>query len=404
MAASSNPRTVVRRVWKAGVIGGVVVFAVLASPATEAHKGIASRYNFNEHVFPILRDRCGSCHYRGGPAPMSLVDYLDAVPWAESIREAVIAQKMPPWYVDPLSPAVKGAGHDLPPREMDMLMTWVVGGTPREREKIFAFVDESKVASPSYAGPAAGWSAGPPDVVVEMPSPHTLGPGAREEDQEFLLDTGLKQETWVSTVDFVPGERSMVRDAVISLENGPVLASWVPGNEPIAAPSGTAFRIPAGAKLRLQIHYRKNWQDEAKSISDKSSVGLYTTDAPLSGRSLEGLQIEHGNGEADPLAERKFSSKLAKGSRIVAFRPSFDQEYDSMTIDAVLPNGRRATLLRLRTPQPQWSRRYWLAEPVELPAGTQLEVTAVPTPPDPFAIPVPKRYALEVGVDLVSQE
>ena len=87
-----------RRSLKVAALGLVVLVVALGAPRTEAHKGITSKYNYNEHVFPILRERCGGCHYAGGPAPMSLVDYIQAVPWAESIRESLIAQKMPPWY------------------------------------------------------------------------------------------------------------------------------------------------------------------------------------------------------------------------------------------------------------------------------------------------------------------
>jgi hypothetical protein len=95
------------------------LIVVFSGKTTEAHKGISSKYNYNEHIFPILRERCGSCHFTGGPAPMSLVDYIAAVPWAESIREVLIAQKMPPFYADPLGPAVKG-DHMLPTKELDM--------------------------------------------------------------------------------------------------------------------------------------------------------------------------------------------------------------------------------------------------------------------------------------------
>lgn len=403
MAASSSPRRVgVRRLLEGGVLVGILVLAASVGQDTEAHKGISSKYTYNEHIFPILRDRCGSCHYPGGPAPMSLVGYLEAVPWAESMREALIGQEMPPWYADPMGPAVKG-GHHLSTRELDMLLTWVVGGTPRADEKTFIFGSVQGIESPTYDGPPRQWSAGPPDVTLEMPSEHTLGPGTLEEDREFLIDTGFKQDTWVAAVDLLPSQRSMVRDAVISVENGPVLAAWVPGHEAIPAPSGTAFRVPAGAKLRLQIHYKKNWQDEQNAVADKSAIGLYTTDEPLSGRSLEGTTIADPNGESAPAAARAFSGTLDTAARVVGFRPTFDQAYDAVKIEAVLPAGRRATLLQLRTAQPQWHRRYWLAEPIELPAGTRIEVSATPTRPDDFAVPVPKRYPLQLGIDFVSQ-
>jgi hypothetical protein len=383
------------------ILGFITLVVIFGAPATEAHKGITSKYNYNEHVFPILRERCGGCHYEGGPAPMSLVDYLAAVPWAESIREALIAEKMPPWYADPLGPAVKGA-HSLPTRDLDILLSWVVGGTPRADEKTFIFGDIQGAQSPTYEGPAHDWSAGAPDVKIQMPAAHAVKEGVIEEDQTFTLDTGLKQETWVRAVDLLPGERSMVRDAVIALDNGTVLAAWNPGDQAIAAPSGAAFKLPAGAKLTLKIHYKKNWNDEQNVKTDRSTVGLYTTEAPLSGRAIESLSIPYPNGEGNG-GERKFGGTLKSAARIVAIRPTFDQPYASATVDAVAPSGRRVTLLRLRALQPQWYRRYWLQEPLELPAGSKLEITAVPAPPDEFGIPVPKRYPLGVDLDFVAQ-
>ena len=395
----------IRRASRLASIGAactlVALMVAFGSRTTEAHKGITSKYNYNEHVFPILRERCGTCHYTGGPAPMSLVDYLAAVPWAESIREALVAQKMPPWYADPLGPAVKG-GHALPTKELDILLSWVVGGTPRGDEKTFIFGDVQGVTSPSYEGPANDWAAGAPDIKVQMASEFSLPPGKVEDETTVTLPTGVKEETWVRAVDLLPGERSMVRDAIISLENGPVLAVWAPGYQAIDAPNGTAFKLPAGAKLTLKIHYKKNWNDEQNLKSDRSTIGLYVTEAPLSGKSIDAVSLAYGEGNGGG-GERKFSTTLKSGARIVAVRPSFDQAYSSVAVDAVAPTGRRVTLLRLRAPQSQWYRRYWLQEPVEIPAGSKVEVTAVPAPPDEFGIPAPKRYPLAVDVDYVSQ-
>ena len=383
-----------------GAAGALVALIVAFSgQTTEAHKGISSKYNYNEHVFPILRERCGSCHYAGGPAPMSLVDYIAAVPWAESIREALIAQKMPPWYADPMGPAVKG-GHALPTKELDILLSWVVGGTPRADEKTFIFGDVQGVSSPTFEGPANDWAAGAPDIKIQADE-FSLGAGKVEDEASFTLTTGLKEDTWVKAVDLLPGDRSMVRDAIISLENGPVLAAWAPGHQAIGAPNGTAFKLPAGARLSLKVHYKKNWNDEQNVKTDRSTVGLYVTEAPLSGRSIEGMSLAYGEGNGN--GERKFAGTLKSSARIVALRPSFDQPYATVNVDAVAPSGRRVNLMRLRAAQPQWYRRYWLQEPIEVPAGSKLEVTAVPAPPDEFGIPVPKRYPLAVDVDYVAQ-
>jgi hypothetical protein len=78
--------------------------------------------------------------------------------------------------------------------------------------------------------------------------------------------------------------------------------------------------------------------------------------------------------------------------------------YGAFTVQAVTPAGARVPLLKLRTPRPEWRRRYWLAQPVELPAGSRIEVIA--TPPSAFVdlpgAPLTKAYPLEVALDFVT--
>src|ERR1700687_1748408 len=95
----------------AALLTAVVLIVTIVSEPARAHKPITSKYTYNADVFPSCRDRCGRCHATGGAAPMSLLDYKDSVPWAESIREEVVGEKMPPWYVDPGGPAIKRGHH-----------------------------------------------------------------------------------------------------------------------------------------------------------------------------------------------------------------------------------------------------------------------------------------------------
>lgn len=388
---------------RAGLIGGTAVVAMAAvvavvalntlDPAViEAHKAITSPYNYNDHVYPILRERCSRCHFEGGPTPMSLMSYKDAIPWAESIREQLVGEKMPPWYSDPRGPAVK-AGHALPTRELDVLVTWAVGGTPQG--------DLTK-DPPAFVPPVGRWPAGEPDVKIPMDAEQTLPAGTGEETREFLLPTGFTDTTWVKAADLMPGLPSMVRDALISVENGPVLAAWVPGDEVIAAPSGAAFKIPAGGRVTLRIHYKKHWQDEQEARSDRSTIGLYLADPPVSDRELEALVMD-GPASGDASSARTFSGTLKAAARVVALRPSFDRAYQTVDVHAVLQSGRTVPLLQLRSAPPQWYRRYWLAESIELPSGTTVEVVATPAPPDEFALSTPRRFPLQVSLDYVAR-
>src|SRR5215470_11547971 len=82
---------------------------------------------FNKEILPILQKRCQECHRPGEVAPMSLLNYKEARPWAKSMKQAVLSKKMPPWFADP------GVGHflndrSLTPAEIDTISKWVDGG------------------------------------------------------------------------------------------------------------------------------------------------------------------------------------------------------------------------------------------------------------------------------------
>src|SRR5437879_2386607 len=62
--------------------------------------GVPSAVTFTRDVAPILQKSCQNCHRPGSIAPMSLLTYEDARPWARSIKTKVTAREMPPWHID----------------------------------------------------------------------------------------------------------------------------------------------------------------------------------------------------------------------------------------------------------------------------------------------------------------
>src|ERR1700721_2062409 len=70
-------------------LAGAAALAATSSSAT-----------FDKDVLPVLQKNCQGCHRPGEVAPMSLLTYADARPWAKAIKTAVITRKMPPWFAD----------------------------------------------------------------------------------------------------------------------------------------------------------------------------------------------------------------------------------------------------------------------------------------------------------------
>src|SRR5471032_440530 len=87
---------------RARITPGLAVFALasLVSGSAGAADAVVAAPTFARDVAPIFQQKCQSCHRPDSIAPMSLVTYDEARPWARSIRTRVAAHQMPPWHLD----------------------------------------------------------------------------------------------------------------------------------------------------------------------------------------------------------------------------------------------------------------------------------------------------------------
>jgi hypothetical protein len=361
------------------VVGVAVLSATMALAVLpgDAHKPITSKYTYIGDVFPIFRDKCSRCHVDGGVAPMSLMTYEQAFPWAESIRAELIASHMPPWN------AQEGFGkfkHEqlLTAREIDVVLTWATGGNPRGP------LDQQV----PQVTPKNDWAIGPPDMKLALPA-FTIAADKMEDSQEFTVTAGIKEPRALRVVDLLPGTPSIVRSAVISVKGAtdsvfdpdPVLARWVPGLDPEPVDKdGAVFKLLANAELTVRVHYKKTWQFEEKALKDQSTVGLYFAPENTA-QELLVVPIAAPDNAAPDHQKLMFTRTVDRDVQALAIAP--DQVPPNITLQAqaVLPTNHCTPLIRLNT-RTDWVRRYWFQKPIQLPRGTKIEVVATLDDPD----------------------
>src|SRR6478672_3018784 len=147
---------------------GIAVGAFLALPgAAFAQQAPAKQVTFAKDVSPIFQAKCQSCHEPGSIAPMSLVTYQDARPWARSIKNRVEARQMPPWHID-RSVGVQKFKNDmsLTDEQLNTIVAWVdqgaLEGNPADMPPLKPLVTDNE-----WQGVRDGY--GPPDLVIRSP-------------------------------------------------------------------------------------------------------------------------------------------------------------------------------------------------------------------------------------------
>ncbi len=108
------------------------IAALLAVAAPGFAADTPKQVTFSKDVAPIFQKKCQECHQPNSIAPMSLITYQEARPWARSIKERVATRQMPPWHIDK-TVGVQNFKNDmsLSDEQIDTIVRWVDAGAPQ---------------------------------------------------------------------------------------------------------------------------------------------------------------------------------------------------------------------------------------------------------------------------------
>ena len=354
-------------------IAAVIVASVFWPRAVLSHGSVTTTVLFDREIVRILDKHCVMCHVEGGPS-FPLETYEQTWVQGRKIRASVLARHMPPWG------AVPGYGqfindNSLTLRETQFIISWVEGLGPRNAGTVFTNVVESgaRPAAVRAAAHTGHWRLGDPELTRELPG-NTIGPGQANGIKRTVIDLGLTSERRVSALEYMPGDRRVVRAAFFSVqETGQWIGSWTPWYGMAKLPAGSAYRLPAGSHLVAEIHYR----GANEAVEDRGTIGLFFADQPAP-RPVTDLVLEaEGKGTAAGAAQRlRAETKLAADTYALALRPEIAGGVTSIEVSARKPDGGTDILLFAKDLPTDWPTPYIFTDPVLLRRGTTLSVTA----------------------------
>ncbi|HEY1307008.1 MAG TPA: hypothetical protein VGF24_25815 [Vicinamibacterales bacterium] len=408
--------------------GFLVAFLLLAGVAISVRLGAQSESSsssgptYSKDVAPILFAHCTMCHRPGEIAPMSLMTYADARPWARSIAARVEAGIMPPWHA---APGVGEFENDrrLTAAEKDTIAKWVAAGAPEGDTKDLP-------APPRYT---QGWTIGQPDAVLTMQEDYPIPASGTVAYRYFEVPTGFTEDKWIQAYEVRPGNRTVVHHVIVyarppapptppgppPAQSGPrptplftfadgmdipagqtggkelpedqrkapgpddrpapkrlgaSFGGYVPGTSSRIYPSGTATRVPAGSTIVFQMHYTPT----GKPTSDRTSIGLVFAPAPpktelrLAALVNGGLEIPAGAPDHRVDAEMTINRDVTLWSML----PHTHVRGKRWSYDVTYPDGRNDVLLSVPKYDFEWQTEYVFKRPLKLPKGTRLHATA----------------------------
>ena len=351
----------------------IPLVAIACSASALAHETLTTTVLFDREIVQILNKHCVMCHDEGGPS-FPLETYEQTFLQRRAIRADAIARHMPPWA------AVPGYGifandNSLTLREAQFIVSWVEGLGPRNSGTVFANVagDASRPKEVGAHADFGHWSLGSPDLTRPLPA-NTIEPQSANQVKRVAIDVGLTAERRIRAVEYMPGDRRVVRAAFFTVqETGQWLGSWTPWYGFMSLPKGTAYRLPAGAHIVAEIHYR----GAKERLVDRGTLGLFFAD-PSSSAVVSDLTLEaHGEVPVGAASQRFHSeTRMANDTYVLALRPEISPGARSIEVSARKPDGGTEVLLFAKDFPLDWPSPYILKTPVAIPRGSQLSVTA----------------------------
>jgi hypothetical protein len=381
---------------------------------------------FTRDVSPILLKRCVSCHG-------SLASYDAARASARSIREQVRSRAMPPWLADPARSLKFSNDARLTDAEVATVVAWIDADTPKGDDRSSA---PSK-PSPQWLGPdgrppdavvtlpeisvaatgevpyiqqlikvpfaADRWISAMQLLpgnrrllhhmgITEVQLPEGMGPKQVNEYAAATRQLGIPDGSIVSTPP-----------AVVDPANPDaydMLGVYTPGStiEQFDSDSGKLLKGGGNYYINFNIHYTTTGRPE----SDRSRLGLWFRSsppghqlirAPIAVRTLiaggqelltdaPGTKAEGTTAAIPPIPAYAQSYEVTgvtaytQAVTLYQLQPHAHMRARDFTYSVVYPEGREVTVLTVPNYDFHWQLAYQLEQPLELPPGSKVIVTA----------------------------
>ncbi len=253
---------------------------VLPPPApAEARRAAVT---FAKDVAPIFQRSCQTCHRPGTIAPMSLLTYEDARPWAAAIKAKVVAREMPPWHV------VRNVGiqkfkndPSLSDDEIATIVDWVGAGAPRG--------DVADLPAPRRFEDDGVWHIGKPDLIVTAKS-HKVPVAGADWWGVYTVPSGLTENRYIKAIEAKPASHATAKavhhilayaedrntddKGVVGDDNffqrGEFLVEYSVGKGGDTFQDGSGRLLKAGTNIRFEVHYHAVGEE----ITDTSQIGF----------------------------------------------------------------------------------------------------------------------------------
>lgn len=398
-----------RGMWGAGVLA---VGAVLVSSGVAAAADPPKPVTFSKDIAPIFQEKCQSCHQPNSIAPMSLITYQEARPWARSIKERVGARQMPPWHIDP-SVGIQKFQNDmsLTQEQIEAVVRWVDAGAPQGDPKDLP-APKPVTTDNTWVAERAGY--GKPDLVISsgemtMPAVH------QDEWWRPMSEIPITEPRWIRMVEIRPTNlkaRKIIHHSIayqiLSPENvqavntgiggfgggaasaddlvnrRPQIMEWAIGKGYDRFMEGTGKLIMPGEKISWDEHVHAVGEE----VTGGSELGLWfypKGQEPTKRSYLVGFTGIRRQAGAPPLdippnsiARTEGFTVLKENTLITNFQPHFHLRGKAMQVEAILPTGETQVISYVDNFNFNWMTNYIYAEDAipAFPKGTIIHVSA----------------------------
>ena len=357
----------------------------LAAQAAEVTgKSEATRQvTFSKDIAPIFQRSCNNCHHAGTAAPMSLVTYQDARPWARSIKERVVRRDMPPWHLDK-TVGIRSYKNDisLSDEEIATIAKWVDSNAPAG--------NPADMPPPRTFASEGDWFIGTPDLLVTSDDFKMYASGPDWWIDQFGEVT-IPEDRWIKAMEIKPSNRKIVHHSVVyaiepdppagTPETGVQLHEFAVGKYGDVFAENTGRLLKKGTRLRFDMHYFAvgSEQHNRTTIAFKFYPKGFTPKYQVRSYAVRNIPNDELEVPPNTIVRTDGYFRLPRNARIDSFQPHMHMRGKGMTLEAINLDNTTTILSSVDHFDFNWHINYVYSDDVAplLPAGTVLHMIGI---------------------------